>query len=385
MKIAVDVQSLVGVLSGVGYYTRGLMEGLARLAPPEKIVPYCFRGSVPPDLPAPVYARMAPVQGRLPARWLRWSWKTVGFPPVNWLLPGFDLFHFPDFIIRPTGGVPAVSTVYDLTFRRHPEFVEPRNRRYLERKLPASLLDSSRVIVISEFTRRELLACYPLAPGRVRVVPGGVDELFRKPVLADELARVRFRYGLPEKYVLTVGTLEPRKNLPGLLQAWKILAARPAVAGCKLVVAGMDGWLTGGLEEALADPALGRGVVRTGYVARLDLPALYRGARVLVFPSFYEGQGFPPLEAQAAGTPVAASRTGALPEMLGDSAAWFDPASPEEMAAVLERLLSDEGERERLVLAGTANSLRFTWEEAARKTLEVYREALGSKGGGDEG
>lgn len=375
-RIGIDIQCLTRPLTGVGYYTLGLLKGLAALEPPERIVPFYFSRTGDIDLPAEVYARLPPRQKRIPPRLLAAAWKTLRFPPLDRLVGGMDLYHFPDFVARPVSSHPVVTTVYDLAFRRHPEFVEPANLAFLKKHLDWSLRRSRAIITISEFSRRELLGFYPIQENRVRVVPGGVDESFRRRASPEELSELRYRLNLPERYLLTVGTWEPRKNLSGLLKAWKILRDSGRTGDRRLVLAGMKGWLCGELEENFRDLGSSRGLIAAGYVRRADLSALYQGAELFVFPSFYEGQGFPPLEAQAAGTAVAAASAGALLENLGESAAFFDPASPEEMAETIGTLLEDGPRREELARRGRENSRRFTWEESARRTLAVYRELL---------
>ena len=282
-----DIQCLTRPLTGVGYYTLGLLRALAALEIEEKIVPFYFSRTGDVDLPPEIYGRLTPRQKRLPPRLLSLAWKRLGFPPLNWLIGEFDLYHFPDFVSRPVRDHPVVTTVYDLAFRRHPEFIEPGNLAFLRRRLSHSLLRSRAVITISEFSRRELLELYPIQAESVRVVPGGIDPIFRRRVTEEELAEVRYRYNLPERYVLTVGTWEPRKNLTGLLQAWRMLREKGRTGPWRLVFTGMEGWFCDELEACFRDRAASRDLLATGYVRRSDLGALYRGAGLFVFPSFY--------------------------------------------------------------------------------------------------
>jgi len=377
MKIGLDIQALAGRLTGVGYYTLGLLKGLAEVSPSEKIYPFYFssRGGV--ELPSLVYKKLFPRGRKIPGRLLGASWKLLGLPPLNWLVPGMDLYHFTNFVARPVKRKPVITTVYDLSFREYPQYTEPKNLKYLNRFLPPSLERSDRIVVISEFTRTELLDYYSVPENKVRVIHGGVNEEFRRKVTPDELMRIKYRYRLPEKYILTVGTWEPRKNLAGLLRAWQVLKRRSSLADYKLVLVGGKGWLYQDLERHFTGRGI-PGVQVLGYVTRNDMPAIYRGAELFVFPSFYEGQGFPPLEAQAGGVPVAASRIPALEEILGgEGASYFDPQFPEDMAYAMEKVLKDRDLGERLKEKGLKNSLRFSWEKAARLTLDLYREACG--------
>ncbi len=378
MKIGIDIQCLSRPLTGVGYYTRGLLDALAGRAGAGGITPFyfSFRDSV--ELPALVYRKMAPRDRRIPGRLLSLGWKRLGFPSVDWLIPGMDVYHFPDFVARPVRRKPVITTVYDLAFKRFPQFIEPKNLKYLEASLPGSLDRSDRVIVISEFTKNELTTLYRVPPNKLTVVEGGVEDAFRRPQTEDELLRTRYRFHLPDKYLLTVGTWEPRKNLVRLLEAWSGLQSAGKLGDYKLVLAGPKGWLRGEIEQKFRNQAGRRRVMDLGYVPRSALPAVYRGASGFIYPSLYEGQGLPPLEAMASGVPVAASRAGALPEMLGEAALYFDPGDPGRMAETIEALLTRPELAAGLVEKGRRRSARFTWERAADLTLEVYRSAAGS-------
>lgn len=381
VKIGIDIQCLTRPYpTGVGYYTRGLLEGLSGLDGAEQITPFYFSFGRQVELPVPVYKKMAPRDRKIPGRLLSLGWKRLGFPPVGWLIPRMDVYHFPDFIARPVKRKPVVTTVYDLSFKRYPEFTEPKNLKYLEKSLPASLERSDRIIVISRFTRDELVSLYPVTSGKVAVIEGGVEDAFRRPLTDDQLLRARYRFHLPEKYLLTVGTWEPRKNLVRLLEVWAALRAAGKVGGCKLVLIGAKGWLCGEIEQKFRNLAGQLGAVALGYVDRSGLPAVYRGASAFVYPSLYEGQGFPPLEAMASGVPVAASRSGSLPEMLGEAALYFDPTDQGQMASALEAVLTRPELAADLAEKGKRQSSRYTWERAAKMTLDVYRAAAG---GGD--
>ncbi|GAJ10535.1 unnamed protein product, partial [marine sediment metagenome] len=196
-------------------------------------------------------------------------------------------------------------------------------------------------------------------------------------ITPDELLRIRYRFNLPEKYVLTVGTWEPRKNLVRLLQVWRTLRAEGKLGGYKLVMVGMKGWLCGEIEQKFRNQAGERGVMAIGYIPRSSLPAIYQGAASFVYPSIYEGLGLPPLEAMACGVPVAAARAGALPEVLGDAVLYFDPTNPQEMAAAIEATVTQEKMAKDLREKGRARAEKFTWEETAEKTMQVYRNACG--------
>ena len=262
-------------------------------------------------------------------------------------------------------------TVHDISYARAPELFSRRDRM-LFRFVRGSLRRAARVIAVSEFTRSELCEHYELEPGKVMAVPNGVSPSFRP--LPDAADRVAQRFGIHRPYVLCVGALQTRKNVPLAIEAYSLLAGRGV--DCELVVAGGDkGGRLDVLDAILRTRLTGR-VHLVGHVEDDVLPALYSGARALLFPSLYEGFGLPALEAMASGTPVIASNTTGLAETVGDAAITIDPRSPEEAAEALRRLLNDDALRNRLVAAGHARAAEFTWGRAAGATADVYRQAL---------
>ena len=228
------------------------------------------------------------------------------------------------------------------------------------------------MIAVSEFTRADVTDLYGLDPDKVVAIPNGVGGAFR-PV-ADAADRVHDRFGIDRPYVLCVGALQARKNVPLAIQAYALLMGRGTE--CELVVAGGDrGGRLDVLDAILRERLTGR-VHLVGHVDDAELPALYSGARALVFPSLYEGFGLPALEAMACGTPVIASNTTGLAEAVGDAGLTIDPHSAQELAEALGRVLNDDALRARLVAAGHARAAEYTWERAARATAEIYRAAL---------
>jgi glycosyltransferase involved in cell wall biosynthesis len=266
---------------------------------------------------------------------------------------------------------PSIVTVHDVSYARAPELFSRRDRA-LFRFVRGSVRRAARVIAVSEFTRLDVCDLYRLAPGRVVAIPNGVSARFRP--LADAGERVRERFGIDTPYVLCVGALQPRKNVPLAIEAFARIG--PAAQGCALVVAGGDRGGRPDVLDAIHRARLAGRVHLLGHVEEDDLPALYAGARVLAFPSLYEGFGLPALEAMACGTPVVASSTTGLAEAVGDAGLTVDPRNADDLAEALARVLGDDALRERLVAAGLARAAAFTWARTARATAEVYREAL---------
>lgn len=287
---------------------------------------------------------------------------------------GLDLLHSPDFIPPAFGARRFVITVHDLNFLYFPQFLTDESRRYYNRQIAWAVRRADHILADSEATRADLIRLLGVPPERVTAVHLAADPAFRPlpfPLVEATLAR----YGLKRGYLLFVGTLEPRKNLPGLLTAYRILLDRGDVEA-PLVVVGGRGWLYGEVFARLEELALTDRVRFLHDVPDGDLPALYNGAALLATPSFYEGFGLPALEAMACGTPVVISDRGSLPEVVGEAGIWVNPEEPEAIAAGMMRVLKEEGLRDQLREAGLLRAGSFTWEKTARKTLEVYRRVV---------
>jgi glycosyltransferase involved in cell wall biosynthesis len=375
MDICLDYQPAVAQRAGIGRYTRQLARCLAQLRGAGDRLRLFYldfaRRAAPPDIPG---AAALPWR-RLPGALVQQLWKRAGRPSFDRLAGPADLYHFPNFIIPPLRRGRAVVSIHDMSFLRLPECAEARNRAYLEARLDDTIARADAILTISRFSAREIVALRPAAAGKVHVVPPGIEDGFARPP-AERVAAVRRRLGLPRPYLLSVGTLEPRKNYPLLARAFDVLDRDDL----DLVVAGMPGWRC---EPILASFRAARRAAQIRYlryVADEDLPALYAGAEIFALPSLYEGFGFPPLEAMACGTPVVSSAGGALPEVLGDAAEIVGEFEVESWRAALARLLGDDGRRRELAARGAARARRYRWEETARRTWEVYRHVAA---GGD--
>jgi glycosyltransferase involved in cell wall biosynthesis len=280
---------------------------------------------------------------------------------------GADILHCPVGVTSMRSPVPLVVTVNDVMALEHPDWFTRANALQQRLVLPRALAAAMRVIVPSEHTRQRVLANCRLDPGRIDVVPYGVEPAFT-PGTADATALDRL--GIEGPYVLTVGTLQPRKNLPAAIAAFERAAADGAAH--TLVVAGARGWRDDAVAEMLRRPR----VHVLGEVSDEQLVELYRGADCLLFPSLYEGFGFPALEAMACGTPVVCANRTSLPEVVGDAAVLVDPDDIAAFATALTEVLSSPARRAELAAAGLARAREFSWDRCADLTVAAYERAL---------
>jgi glycosyltransferase involved in cell wall biosynthesis len=328
-------------------------------------------GALPPDVNLPVLRSHWPTS-RAPVRVV---WEQVVQP---WTLGriGADLVHGPAFVGPVLAPCPAVVTIHDLSFLRFPALFRPANRLYLTVLTRLSARRARRLIAVSAETASEATRLLGVPAERIDVVYHGVDPIFR-PLPAGEVAAFRQRRGLPERFVLFVGTLEPRKNLVRLVEAFaRICGGTDGRKRASLVLAGGKGWLYDELFARVEALGLEEQVVFPGYVAGDELPLWYNAATVLAYPSLYEGFGLPVLEAQACGTPVLTSNVSSLPEAAGGAALMVDPYDVEALAAGLHRLLVDESLRHELRERGLAHAGQFSWPRTAEETVRVYWRAL---------
>jgi glycosyltransferase involved in cell wall biosynthesis len=301
------------------------------------------------------------------------QWARLAF---NRLVPGATLFHATEHLLMPLRDVPTVLTVHDLIFRHLPQHHKRLNYWYLNLAMPLYARRADAIIAISECTRRDLIAAYNVPPGKVTVVYEAAAPRFA-PVSVEEVARVRARYGLPEHFLLTVGTIEPRKNLSRLLTVFETVVQQGLVDAW--VVVGRPGWLYDDFFARLEVSSLREKVILPGFVPDEDLPAVNAAATAAVVPSLYEGFGLPVLEAMACGTPVVCSNASCLPEFGGKAAHYFDPKDTEAMAVTLEEVLTDETLRSKMRGQGLQQAARFSWQQTARETRALYEQLMAKK------
>ena len=386
--ILIEPGAMYPPLSGVGYYNRELLKAYSVLPGrfPMKILSYRFflKGrtsaaekyleTLAGEIGATVEIRKrtAPsaVHHRLRGRALRSPF------PVDLAGPGGRrIYFFPNYVGAPLLRSTCVPVIYDLSFLRHPESHRAKDHLYLRRYLPRTLRRASRIVVISETIKRELREAFPIADEKIAVIPPAVDHAaFRPDIPPEARAAVRAKYGLTGPYLFSLSTLEPRKNFPGLMEAYALLPA-DIRNGFPLVVAGAEGWKNEALFAAIKRLGLEDRVKFLGYIPDADRAPLMREADLFVLPSLYEGFGMPVLEAMACGTPVVTTERGAIPEVGGDAVVYADPLDPGSIAREMTAVLADPVLRRRLAAAGPLRAAGFRWVESARRLADVFERA----------
>ncbi len=289
-----------------------------------------------------------------------------------------DVLHV-QYTAPPFCRVPVVVTIHDLAFEHLPETFTRRGSFQLKLTVRRTAKKAARIATVSEYSRQDLLRTYHLPPEKVVVTYNGIEPHFTpQPKSPGESSEIRQRFGIARDFLLAVGSLQPRKNLVRLIRAYAKLRNENENFTRQLVIVGRKLWLADEIFAEVQKQRWAEDVILTGYVADEDLPALYRSASAFVYPSLFEGFGLPPLEAMACGAPVVTSDTSSLPEVTGDAALLIDPHDEQSLANALIEVVNNKPLRASLREKGIAQAGKFTWREAAEKTLRLYREACNS-------
>jgi glycosyltransferase involved in cell wall biosynthesis len=290
-----------------------------------------------------------------------------------------DVLHV-QFTSPPVAPCPVVVSIHDLSFEHLPLTFKRRSRMQLRMTVRRSARQAAQVLTLSEYVRDDVIATYGLDAEKVAVVPLAAPDHFSPVRDEKELQRVRQKYGIDQNYILSVGAIQPRKNLPRLLEAYSLLRhSQPEVNLPKLVLVGKCAWLYDETLRKIEELGLGKQVTLTGYVPQADLPALYSGANCFIYPSYFEGFGLPPLEAMKCGAPVIVGNRTSLPEVVDDAAVLVDPFEVDDIAAGIAKVINDSTLRSSLRAKGLERARVFDWRDTARKTLAVYQKASGQR------
>ncbi len=363
MRIGIDARLVHYRQAGISQYTLRLLDELARIAPDDEFVVFQSRKDGQPLVTQPNFVRYP-------------LWTPPHHRLEQWLLPlelagvDLDVLHSPDFIPPFRRNCKSVITIHDLNFLLYPHFLTPQSASYYG-QIDQAVRKCDQIIAVSESTKRDIVRLTGAPENKITVVYEAAHPMFRPFDDPAQVAGVKERLGIPRDYILFVSTIEPRKNVPTLLMAFKRLLDSYKLP-VNLVLAGEKGWLFKEVFALVEKLDLNGRVQFLGRVSPEDLLGLYNAAQMLVHPAFYEGFGLPPLEAMACGTPVVVSNTSALPEIVGDAALLVDPTDADGMAVAMWRVLSDEGLQRQMREKGLRRARRFSWKKAALETLNIY-------------
>lgn len=369
MRIAIDAHSVGTKLGGNESYAINLIEALAQIDSTNDYT---------------LYVTTTEARDRFQNRWPNFK--------VRSTLPHTPLIRIPltlsaelrknpvdvlhvQFTAPPFCPCPVVVSIHDLSFEHLPQTFNRRSRTQLRLTVRHSARRAARILSLSEHTRRDIIETYGINEDHVDAIPLAAPDHFAPVHDNEELQRVRHTYGIDGDYILSVGSIQPRKNLARLIKAFASLRGDGSIAKLpQLVLAGKCAWLYDETLRALQESGAKEAVVLTGYVPEGDLPALYSGALCFVYPSYFEGFGLPPLEAMKCGAPVIVGNMTSLPEVVGEAALMVDPFDVEAIGAAIKRLIKDSELRAELSIKGQERASAFNWRDTARKTLAVYKQ-----------
>ncbi|MBU1146304.1 glycosyltransferase family 4 protein [Patescibacteria group bacterium] len=375
MNIGIDIRSLLlKERSGVGEYTYQILDALFRID--QKNNYFLFYNSwkgVGDFLPAEwkKFENVHFCGFHWPNKLLNFCFKFLGWPKIDKMVfpeGKIDLFFIPNLnFISLSHSVKKIITVHDLSFERFPKFFSWKRRLWHWFVNPRKLIRSAdKIIAVSENTARDLAELYDVSRDKMKIIYSGVNSGSG----VSDVEAVKKKYNLPENFILFLGTLEPRKNIGGLIRAFEILKTENR-GDHKLVIVGPQGWLYKKILARAEESPVRDDIKFINYIAPEEKFVFYKLAKLFVYPSFYEGFGFPPLEAARVGTPVIVSTNSSLPEVMGVAALMVDPSNPAEMAKVMEQCLSDENLRVTLIEKGKAQAEKFNWQKCAEEVLTV--------------
>ena len=365
MRVGIDARLNYHQPAGISRYTKNLIDELAELDRETTYTVFQHRKQREPLAHAPNFQRrtlFTPVHTRVeqPMLAAELSFHTL------------DLLHSTDFIPPLFSSIPSVITVHDLAFLRWPHFLTESHAAYYS-QIDRAVRHAQHIIVPSESTKYDVVGRLGASPKKISVIYEAAAPIYT-PLSKDKCrAAMQAKYGIPEKYIFFVSTIEPRKNIGGLLDAFHHLLKHYGVEDTGLVLAGKPGWLYEEVYRKVEQLNLGQSTFFVGRVPDEDLHQLFVGASCHVHPAFYEGFGLSPLEAMACGTPTIVSNTSSMPEVVGDAGLIVDPSDWEEIAVAIHRLLTDDELHQELCQKGLQRASVFSWSRAAAETLDVYR------------
>lgn len=372
MRVSIELQPCLKNKSGIGVYTYELTKRLQNFKDIEfegNIFNFFNRNYIEKDIeglhikkyicslfPYGVYRRI-------------WSYVPIKY---NFLFrTNSDIYQFFNFVIPPNISGKVITTIHDLTYILYPNTMDTSNRKRLEKDMKSTVKRADYIITISESSKRDIIKYLHVDENKIQVIYPGVDEIYKKVLNSDEITTVKNKYNIHGKYLLYLGTLEPRKNIETIIRAYNCFE-KSDKDNVKLVLAGKKGWLYESIFKLVKEFNIEDNVIFTDYIDDMDKAPLYQGAEVFLFPSLYEGFGIPVIEAMASGIPVITSNSSSLPEAAGDAAIITEPLDYKKISESIERILNEDGLREKMVAEGIKQANKFNWDLSAEKLKTIY-------------
>jgi glycosyltransferase involved in cell wall biosynthesis len=374
MRIGIDARSVLKQRTGVGAYTYNLIQNLSCLDRENRYVLfYSHHKNLASHIPKIENPNFENRFFRIPNKLLNLSWGTIKLPKIDWLVGKVDLYHSPNYNLNILARGKSVMTIHDLNFLAYPQFTISSGRWHYAFKIKSYARKADAVIADSFSTKNEIIKYLKIPEDKIRVIHLGCAGAFQPLPDNERSGKTNEKFKIEGDYILYVGTLEPRKNLQGLIQAYAQCRAKNDFL---LVLAGGKGWKYEHIFSLVDKLRLQDRVIFTGYVEEVDLLPLYQGASLFVYPSLYEGFGLPPLEAMACGLPVVVSNTTSLPEVVGDAGVYVDPNDIGQISDAIDTVLSDAELRRTLIRQGLERAKLFSWEKTAKETLRLYEQVV---------
>ncbi|MBA8932540.1 glycosyltransferase family 4 protein [Clostridium beijerinckii] len=378
MKISLELQPCLKNKSGIGIYTYELSKRLQEynyITLYGDIFNFINRNNIEKDIdglnfnknifslfPYGVYRRM-------------WNYVPIRY---NWLFNDqSDIYHFFNFIVPPRIEGKVITTIHDMTYELYPETMDKKNLKRIKSDIHYSVNRADKIITVSESSKNDIMKFLSVDEAKIEIVYNGVEyDKFNKSYSEDEKSKIRVKYTLPKNYILYMGTLEPRKNIESIIEAFSLFKKENTVSNqnTKLVIAGKKGWLFENIFNLVNKLSLKDDVIFTDYIDENDKSIIYNMASLFVFPSLYEGFGIPVLEAMASSVPVITSNVSSLPEVAGDAAILVEPKDIKSIAKYMSKVLADKKLRNNLIREGHEQAKKFTWESSAKKLVNIYRD-----------
>jgi glycosyltransferase involved in cell wall biosynthesis len=359
VKIGIDVQTTLGQKSGFGFYVKNLVENLKKVDSENE------------------YFLIAPEEEKDFSTPQRFIWDQFSFPKKA-TKAKVDVLHQPCFSAPIFYSGKVILTIHDLISHYFPQNMPSGSRLYFSKWMPLTYNKASKIIAISENTKKDIISLLKIPKEKIVVIHSAVGDEFKLIDDKIKIAEIKKKYKTGEHFILDVGTLEPRKNLPFLVRAYN-LALKEGKISHNLILTGKKGWYYENLFELIKELKLEDKVILPGYVPDADLPYLYNAADLFCFPSLYEGFGFPPLEALSCGTPVIAANNSSIPEVVGDAGILLDIDKEEKWAENMVKVLTDDNLASQLRQKGLIQAQKFSWAKTARETIKVYEEVFKQK------